>query len=298
MLEDRGAHAERRGLVASIAASGAIGVVGIGWGIAVGSQMVLLDGVYAIVGILVSVVLLVGSAIAASEPSERYPFGRESVAPMVIGVQGFVLAATLFYAAAEGAFTIVDGGSDVAPGWGFAYGAFATVGSLAFWAWIRPRVGASGVLGAEAAAWGVAAFRGVGMMVGFALMFVLEGSRWDALVPYVDPAMVIVTSIVFLPTPLGMIRSTFVELTEGAPPESLQREAGERVTTVMGRFGIDDAVVRMTKVGPKLYVEVEASAPPGTTIEEEHRVRNAVRSELSDLPATIWLTVELLPSTA
>lgn len=298
MDEHHVAGAERRGLLASIVVSGALGVVGIVWGIAAGSQMILLDGVYAIVGILVSAILLVGAAVARSEPSERYPFGKESVAPMVIGIQGFVLAATLFYAAVEGVFTIVDGGSDVTAGWGLLYAGVATAGSLAFWAWMRPRVGSSDVLASEAEAWKVAALRGVGMMAGFALMFLLAGSRWDDAVPYVDPAMVIVTCLVFLPAAVRMIGSTFVELMEGAPPRALQRRAEGRVAEVLERFGVDEAVVRMTKVGPKLYVEVEGFADPDVTVREEHRLRTALERELEGLPLSIWLNLELIPQPA
>jgi predicted Co/Zn/Cd cation transporter (cation efflux family) len=146
------------------------------WGIASGSQMILLDGVYGFVGVLTSLVLLYGATVATSEPTARYPFGRESMTPLVIGVQGFVLLATLFYAAVEAAFTIVAGGSEVTAGSGILYGMVATVGSLGFWTWIHRKATASEILRSEAVAWKVAAFRGLGMMAGFSLMLVLAGS--------------------------------------------------------------------------------------------------------------------------
>jgi cation diffusion facilitator family transporter len=295
MSQDQAAGVERRALLASIAVTAVLGVIGIVWGIASGSQMILLDGVYAIVGILVSLILLAGSAMARSEPSDRYPFGRESVAPLVIGVQGFVLFATLFYAAVEAVYAIARGGSSVTAGSGFLYGVIATAGSLAFWMWIHRRVGHSDVLRSEATAWKVAAFRGVGMMAGFALMWLITDTMFDWAVPYLDPAMVLVTCLVFLPAPIRLMRATLRELLEGAPPAAILREAEAKVEEVHRRFGLDEAVVRMTKVGPKLYIEVEGIADPNVTVAEEHELRTALEAELETLPLAIWLNLELLP---
>lgn len=295
MSGEQAVGVERRALLASIAVTAVLGLIGIVWGIASGSQMILLDGVYAIVGILVSLVLLAGSAMARSEPSERYPFGRESVAPLVIGLQGFVLFTTLFYAAVEALFAFARGGSAVTAGSGFLYGVIAAVGSFAFWMWIHRLVGHSDVLRSEAIAWKVAAFRGVGMMAGFALMWLLTGTPLDWAVPYLDPAMVVVTCVVFLPASIRLMRTTMLELLEGAPPPEIRTEAETRVETVRRRFGLDEAVVRMTKVGPKLYVEVEGVADPEVTVAEEHELRTALEAELENLPLAIWLNLELLP---
>ena len=135
--------------------------------------MILLDGVYAVVGIAVSWLLLRASALAAAGPTRRYPFGREGVTPFVIGMQGFVLLGTLVYAAAEGVYTIRAGGSDVAAGWAIVYAVIATAGSLAFWVWLRRAAGDSDLLLAESLARRVGALRGAGMLVGFVLVAIL-----------------------------------------------------------------------------------------------------------------------------
>ena len=92
---------ERRVLRVSIAAAALLSAVGVVWGIASGSQMILLDGIHALVGIAVSWLLLRAAGIAAREPTRRHPYGFEAVTPMVIGVQAFVLLGTLAYAASE-----------------------------------------------------------------------------------------------------------------------------------------------------------------------------------------------------
>lgn len=289
------AHLERSALWVSIAVTAALSVVGVGWGIAAGSQMILLDGVYGFVGIVLSWLLIRASRLAEQGPTKNFPYGREAATPLVIGIQGFVLAATLVYAAFEGVFTIRAGGSDLTPGWAILYGVLAAVVSLSTWRWLHGRSRSSDLLTAEATAWRVGAMRGVGMVVGFTIMLLLADSRWDGAAAYVDPLMVLITCVIFIRTPIRMIRTTVIELLEGIPSADLQSRVHAVIDEVRRMFDIDEPDVRMTKIGPKLYVEVDAMVQPHVTVSQEHEVRVALRDRLEELPYEIWLNVELSP---
>jgi predicted Co/Zn/Cd cation transporter (cation efflux family) len=286
---------ERAALQRSIVATAVLGLLGVTWGVATRSQMILLDGVYAVIGIVVSWLLLRASALAAAGPTRSYPFGREGFTPFVIGIQGFVLLATLVYAAAEGIFTIRAGGSNVAAGGAIVYAVIAAAGSVAFWMWLHRAAGDSDLLAAESMAWRVGALRGAGMLVGFVAIAILDGSSWDGAAPYVDPAMVLITCALFIGTPVRLIRTMVVELLERAPDAPVHDAVLGAVAEVRADFELDEPAVRMTKVGPKLYVEVDGRAGPDVTIRQEHEVRESLRQRLDDLPFDVWLTVELRP---
>jgi cation diffusion facilitator family transporter len=289
---------ERRALLQSIVATASLGVLGILWGIAVGSQMILFDGAFGLVGILVSAMLLRASSLADRPPSRAFPYGRQSATPLVIGVQGLVLLVTLGYAAIEAITIIRIGGSDFAPGFAVLYGVVAAGVSLAFAVWLRRSVDHSDLVDAEATAWRVGGLRGVGMVIGFTLMLVLERTAWDAVVPYVDPVMVLLTCVLFVRPPLQMVRSTIHELLEGAPSAAVQAPVLAAIAAVQRHFEIDEPIIRMTKVGPKLYVEVDAYVAPDVTVSLEHEVRTALERRLRELPYEIWLNLELLPKPA
>jgi predicted Co/Zn/Cd cation transporter (cation efflux family) len=204
-------------------------------------------------------------------------------------------ALPLLYALVEAVFTIRDGGSIVSPGPAMVYAVTTTIASLVFWNWIRARNEGSDLLVAETTGWRVAAFRGVGMSVGFLLLWVLTDSSWDGAARYVDPVMVVVTCAVFLASPVRMVRSTILELLEGAPPAEVQAPVLDIVRDVFREFDIDEPVVRMTKVGKKLYVEIDAEVRADATVADEHRVRSAVRERLRALPLDVWLNFELVP---
>ncbi len=286
---------DRRFLLASIRVTAALGVLGIVWGIATRSQMILLDGAYAMVGIVLSWLLLRASAVASRAPSERYQYGLQALTPVAVGVQGLVLLATLVYAMYEAVLTIRLGGSDVTAGWAMAYGVLVTVASLGFTRWIERHAGASDVLVSEASAWRLATWRGVGMVAGFGLLAVIDRSDWSDLAPYVDPAMVLISCAALVGTPIRMMRATGVELLEGAPPDHVQAPIWAAVEDLVASFALSDPDISIAKVGPKLYVEVEATGDPTMTIGEEQAARDALAQALAPLPYDLWLTLEVRP---
>ena len=295
MAPPSAAH-EQRSLYVSIVSTAVLGALGVVWGIAVGSQMILLDGVYAVVGIVLSWLLVKASALARQGPTRNFPYGREAATPIVIGIQGFVLAATLVYAGVEAVASIRAGGSEFTPGWAIAYGVITTVGSVVTWRWLSARIADSDLLLAETTAWRIGALRGVGMVIGFSLMAVLVDSSWDEAAPYVDSAMVLVTCVAFMGAPIRMMRTTVIELLEGSPAADVQGAVLQHVDAVRAEFDLTDLEVRMTKVGPKLYVEIDGHVAPHVTVAQEHDVRTSLRDRLEALPYEIWLNLELTPA--
>lgn len=285
----------RRTLHITITVTIALGAIGVTWGITVGSQMILLDGVFALIEVALTALLLRAASLAVQGPTRNFPYGRESATPLVIGIYGFVLAGTLVYAAVEAIAVIGDGGSEFAAGSGIVFGVITTVGSFATWIWLRSTTDGSDLLATETAAWRVSAFRGLGMVAGFTLMALLVRSGRDDAARYVDPAMVLITCAIFVPTPLRMIRTTVLELLEGNPADPIREAVETRVDVVRDEFDLAPLTSRVTKVGPKLYVEIEGVIDGHTTVSAEHSIRQRLLSALDELPYDIWLNVELVP---
>jgi len=286
---------ERKALIYSLVVTALLSVLGVAWGIAIGSQMILFDGIFGFVGVATSALLLQASALAGRAPSRHYHYGQHSATPLVIGIQGFVLLATFVYAAMEAFTSIRHGGSDFSAEVALPYGVVTTVASILFASWLRRRVRHSDLVRAESTAWLVGGLRGAGMVAGFALMLLLQGSPWGGAVPYIDPAMVLLTCVLFIRPPLQMVRSTIHELLEGAPGPEVQGPVREVISTVKREFKIDEPTIRINKVGPKLYVEVEAQVDPGMTVLQEHQIRTVLESRLKALPYDIWLYMDLFP---
>ncbi len=286
---------ERRALVASLVATAVLSTLGVVWGVLIGSQMILFDGIFGFIGVGTSAMLLQASSLACRAPSRHFPYGQHSATPLVIGIQGFVLLATFGYAAMEAFTSMRHGGSDFAAGVALPYALVTTVASILFALWLRRRLRHSDLVRAESTAWMVGGLRGVGMTAGFTLMALLDGTGWSDFVPYIDPVMVLLTCVLFIRPPLDMVRTTIHELLEGAPAPEVQAPVREVISAVKREFQIGEPVIRINKVGPKLYVEVEAHVDPGMTVSREHAIRTVLEQRLKVLPYDIWLYMDLLP---
>ena len=85
-----------------------------------------------------------------------------------------------------------------------------------------------------------------------------------------------------VPTPLRLLRSGTVELLEGEPPAEISDAVRATVEEVRQRFGLDEPIVRLHKLGRKLYVEVDFVVEPGEwDVSEEDEVRRAVADGLA-----------------
>lgn len=269
-----------------------LAAVGIGIGITTGSQIILFDGFYTFLGIGLSWMALRVSHLVASGPTTRYPFGREALTPLIIGVEGVALLATCTYATFNAVLTIIHGGTRLPSGWGVGYAAVALVIPVGLWGWMRQTSRHSELVRAESTQWLAGGVLGFGMLVAFVVARMMIGTRWGHGVHYVDPALVIVASLLFVGPPLRMIHTTFIELVEGSPDIDLQGPASAAIQEVVAQFALGEQHLRMTKVGRKFYVEIEFLVDPAWNVRQSDQVRRAIAEKLELLPHDLWLTVE------
>jgi predicted Co/Zn/Cd cation transporter (cation efflux family) len=287
--------AERSALRVSMAATALLSVAGIVWGVVSGSQIVLFDGVYAAVGIGLTGLALHASRLIAGGPTERYPYGREALSPLVIALQGVAMLATCAYGSVDAVLTIVGGGSGVIPASALWYGVLSLVAAVAGWAWLRPRGLRSELLAAEAQAWLVGAGLSIGMIVAFGLVLLMNragNAHWGR---FADPVLVLIASAALAPAPVRMIRRTLTELLEGSPGADIHDLVRRALNDVRDTYGLTEPVLRLTKLGPKLYVEVDfVVAAERWRVADADRVRRDLLDRLSAvLPYQLWLNVEL-----
>jgi cation diffusion facilitator family transporter len=285
---------ERLGLRWSAGAAAALGVLGVVWGVAIQSQALLLDGVYALIGMVLALVTLHAARLAAAGPTERYPFGREALGPLMVAVQGLVLLGTLAYAALDAVLTIRAGGSDAAVGSALLYAALSLVVSLALLAVLRRVAADSELVAAEAAQWRAGCVLSALMAAGFALAVVLSSRDAEAAARFVDPALVLLAAALLVPTPVRLLRSALGELVEAAPPPEIADPVHEAVREVVERFGLPAPTVRVGKLGRKLYLEVDVLVEAGRwAVGDADQVRHELVERLAEPGRALWVNVEL-----
>lgn len=286
-----GVISEQRALVVSMVVAMGFAALGIGLGLVSGSQVILFEGFFSLLGVALAWMALTAAKVARSEPTATFPFGREGVAPLVIGLEGIALLATCGYAALEAVSTILSGGGDVVGGWGIVYAAVSFLVALGV-AWGLGRGNRSELVAAEVTQWWASSAFGLGMLIAFIAGQLLERSDWSGAAPYIDPGLVLVAATVLVIPPIGMVRTTLRELLEGAPPGVIQEPVRRVVEQVRLDHGLDEPHLRMTKVGTKLYVEIDFLVEPDWPVRRSDDVRHAVAAGLASLGHEPWITVE------
>ncbi len=269
-----------------------LGALAVGWGIVAESRVLLFDGVYVLLGILLSWLSLVASSAASAAPTRMFPFGKQAATPLVIAVQGAALLGTLLYAGFDAITLIRAGGSDVAPETVLAYGVISATCSLLVSLWLGRRA-SSDILAAEVAQWRAGALLSGVIAVGGAVALVLDGTSWSAAVAYADPVLVLLACVLLAPLPVRLLRSAALELLEAAPPAPVQAAIATAIADVRSRFGLPEPTVAATKLGRRLYVDVVFVVAGAWEVAVEDDVRRALIAPLSALGHEVWANVEL-----
>ncbi len=278
-------HRDRRLLLLSVWVSAGFAVVSSVWGLLTGSAMIVLDGLYSFVSIGLSMLAVVALRIARSGPSDSYPWGREAWEPLTVVVKALALGGLCGYAIVGGIQDLLAGGRAVDTGWALLYAVLATATGIVVTVVLR-RGARSDLVRAEAAEWQGDTLLSLAVLVAFALAAGLVSAGRADLAAYVDPAMVVAVSAVFLVVPVRLVGVGIRELLSKAAPPEMREQLQACVDAVASRFGIDDSFVRAAKVGSRLDVDVgflvgEDSAVQ--TVADCDRVRQDLHDRLAQL---------------
>jgi cation diffusion facilitator family transporter len=276
---------DRRLLLLSVWASGAFALVSSVWGILSGSSMIVFDGLSSFISIGLSMLAVIALRTSRAGADERYPWGREIWEPVTVVIKAIALAALCVYAVIGGITDLLAGGREVSTGWALAYAIVATVSGAVVTVLMR-RGGRSDLVRAEAAEWFGDTLLSVGVLVGFVIAIVLVGIGRPDLAAYVDPAMVVIVSLLFLRIPFRLVGGGMREILSMSPPEETRAALDEAVEAVRARFGIEEAILRASKVGTRVDVEVDFVVGEDSsvhTVADGDLVRQALHDRLAEL---------------
>ena len=281
------ASKDARALILSVVASSVFAVGSLIWGLLAGSQMIVFDGLYSFVSVALSLLAVWALRAARSGPDERYPWGREIFEPLTITVKAMALAGLCLYAMVGGVGDLLGGGREIDAGWAVVYGIVATaVGVGVSLVLRRMSRGATDLVRAEAAEWMGDALLSVGTLAGFGIALALQLTGNDALARYVDPAMLVLTSAIYLKIPARLATEGLREVLTMSAAQPVREQVAALVGEVAREWALTTPALRLSKVGTRLDVDivflVEADSTARTVEEFDQRARRARRTAARD----------------
>ena len=199
------------------------------------------------------------------------------------------------YAFFNAVMAMLAGGTEIEFGLALVYA--ACVAALCFGMYLIERRAnrriESELVGLEAHSWLMTALITAALLIAFGVGEAMRGTQFAHLVPYVDPAVLAVLSLLLLPIPLLAARRAFTEVF-GITPPALDADVRVIVAEAVGRYGFASFTSYVAKVGRARFIEIYIIVPPGHPIRDIadfDRIRRELGEAIGDAGPERWLTI-------
>ena len=243
-----------------LTAIGALGmaILGLGFAIVTKSEAILLDGFYSLIGFVVAVLTQKVSRLVMKPGNEHYPFGYAVFEPMINLTKGLLIGTATLFALVSAIVALFTGGRTIAEGIAIAYASVATVGC--FWlAWrihLLAKLSGSKLVEVDAKSWIVDGAISATVAVVLLLIKFTKGTPIEALLPYADPALVILLVVATISVPIQIIRDAWRQIIGYRPGSKKVMKIDDCLIKVFKTAPLIDWRVRPLEIGRFLYIHV------------------------------------------
>lgn len=285
-------RSERQGLRLSVFGALFMAALGLGFAALTDSQAVLLDGIFSLIGAVVSVLAMRVSTLVRQPDDEHFHFGYAAYEPMLNLTKGLLIAFVSFLAAWAAIDSILTGGREIQGKMAVIYALIAACGCLLI-AWSQRRLArntSSPLLEVDSKNWLMDGLISGAVAVGFVVVVLVQGTAWSWMTPYADPVVVLVLVALSMPIPIGIIRSNWAQLLGRAPDNEAQRVAHEIIGRALaGENGLD-FTIRLLEQGRFIYLQIYLIVGPereDMTIRQADEVRECIAGAVAEIPQMV-----------
>ena len=281
-----------------------VSVLGIVFGIRSGSFAILFDGVFSLVDAAMTVLsLLVARLITRSTVTNdlpehllrRFSMGFWHLEPLVLTLNATILLSVIVYAIFSAVMSLFSGGRTMEFGPAIAYAVvvFVICAAMGWYEHGANRQIRSDFVKMDVQGWFMAGGITLSLLIAFAIGHMLDGSAYAWLLPYIDPAVLLLVGLMLLPLPIGTLRSAVPEMLQITPGDLLQeveRIADEVVKAehFSGHRSYAARVGRSTQI--EIYFIVPTDQPP-RRLEDWDLLRDRIGAAVGGDPRQRWLTI-------
>ncbi|WP_305830670.1 cation diffusion facilitator family transporter [Photobacterium leiognathi] len=286
---------ERMALKISLAGTIFVASLGIGYGLYVGSNAILLDGMFSFLSMGMTGLSLYTAYLVSKPDDEQFQFGYAHFEPLINVVNGLLILITCLFAFITGVQTIMHGGHDIVLGDAIIYAVLSTVScfSIYFFETHIARSVDSELVRVDSQEWLVDAILSAAILVGFILVVIFDAlgySKWNA---YVDPILVTTLSIAASILPIKVLRRNLKEVLLVAPQDSVQEHVDQVIAELSEKYDFDDYTHHFAKIGRQYDLEINILVKDENkwTTKQQDRIRQIIWDRLEDDLGETWLSV-------
>lgn len=252
-------NSESRILEFSIIGTIFFAAFGVIWGVFIKSKMIVFDGLYSLISVGLSLLSLYVCNFIKVNNNKEFPFGKYILEPLVICINSLVIIAMCIVSFTDAVKVLVGGGNAVSPSLAIIYSVVSTVGSIFVYRFIirEGKKQQSELINLEGVQWLVDGAISAAVLTGFIIAIIISKTSFAHLVKYIDPIMVIVTSLWCLKLPIETFWNSFKEIIGGTVPEDIDNSVKKSVNGIKEEYKFYEAVTKVLKIGRSVRIEVD-----------------------------------------
>ena len=211
---DRTNQNENRVLMFSALLASGFALGGLALGLIVGSLVIVFDGVYSLISLLLTLLSLAASKYINRPSDSNFPFGRAIIEPIVIAFKAAVILIVVGYSLYSAVGALMTGGREVDASIATIFGALNVLGCGYAWWYIanKSQSFSSGLIEAESKQWQMDTLLSVAVTAGFVAAWLITLSPYAEFAVYADPMMMVLMSFYFIKVPFDMLKQAMREL--------------------------------------------------------------------------------------
>ncbi|WP_038890512.1 cation diffusion facilitator family transporter [Vibrio campbellii] len=263
---DRTSKNENSILTFSALLASGFAVGGMVLGLLVGSIVIVFDGVYSLVSLLLTLLSLAASYYISKPSKSIFPFGKAVLEPIVIAIKAAVILIVVAFSLFSAVTALMSGGREVDASIATIFGVVNVVGcSYAWWFMAKKsRRFSSGLIEAEKKQWQMDTLLSVAVTAGFIAAWLVSLTPYAHYAVYADPMMMVLMGFYFLKVPFDMLVGALRELLMMTPSKELCKSVGKDVLEIEKVTEHQLKLAGVTKVGQELRVNVDVHVDDDT----------------------------------
>ena len=271
-------------------------VMGLAWGFMAKSSMILFDGLHTLISLFLSILALWVTNYIDKADFKRFPFGKVMLEPLAVAFKSIVLIVMCTFTLYDAVTEIVAGGHVVDTSMAVAYSIVSSVGCIFVYVYMHQKGKklCSDILKAESNQWFMDSILSVAVLIGFIISAVISTTSLAGLTRYVDPTMVIISSLIFIKIPTTALFKSFREIVSGSADDNINNEIYTIVKDIEKEYNFEDSITRVSKIGRELRIEIDFVFNEQSSLNElgqMDEVREQVYRNMTDIKLKKWLNV-------
>lgn len=269
---------------------------GIAWGWAIDSDMIIFDGLYSFISVILSMLSLYINNYMAKRDFEKFPFGKHILEPIVISIKSLIIAIMCLYSLVGAVKSIISGGNNLEFGLAIIYSIVSVIGcgAISLYMKVKSKALSSELIKAEFTQWFMDTALSAAVLVGFIIGIAISNTKLNFLNPYIDPVMTVAASLLCIRIPIKIFIESFKEVICVKANDEINDDIYVLVKEIEEEYKFEDSITRVSKVGRELRIEIDFVYNKDSklkTLDQMDNVREEINDAIKHIDYKKWLNV-------